>query len=195
MRKRERALIHRFKAGPVDRRVIASTFVSSAVSALVIMGSATMIIFLAVTGLNRWWEWTLVGLDAAFFVYGSLSFIAIFTIPTSYVVTSQELIVKGLIGIVARYRLSIFKRIEDATGKFNPVSQRLRTRDRKRRGSGGAYGYHGAYVNDQWGPYQAYASNRESPIILLGESKLVISPEDPEDFRKIIGPLLEGKRD
>jgi len=55
-------------------------------------------------------------------------------------------------------------------------------------GSGGFFGYYGWFFNGELGVFKAYATNRHSAILitLVGDKKIVVSPDRPTEFMQLI---------
>ena len=62
-------------------------------------------------------------------------------------------------------------------------------------GSGGFLGFYGLFWNRQWGRFQALATDLNRCVLVSGQRKWLLSPDDPERFLASIREHQEKARD
>lgn len=104
--------------------------------------------------------------------------------PSSYSVNRTELIIsrpaKGV-----KIRVGDIKNVERLTRKDLAWSVRIF-------GVGGLFGYYGKFSNKTIGPMTWYATRRNSYVLiqLKNNKKIIITPDEPEEFIKELSAVL-----
>jgi hypothetical protein len=57
-------------------------------------------------------------------------------------------------------------------------------------GSGGFFGYYGAYRNRALGSFKMYATDLSRSVLLSGKRRIVVSPDRPETFVEVVQSCL-----